>query len=121
MKKALSACVAVTSVTLLDSPDDQIAAIEQAFASLDPILARYDEISMADADGKRIKVRDNRYNKHRRNFPQASTNPRSTQGRKAQAEDYSTLTFCKSLSLLAAQACRVTNSLTIYSSVPPQA
>ena len=60
MKKALSACVAVTSVTLLDSPDDQIAAIEQAFASLDPILARYDEISMADADGKRIKVRDNR-------------------------------------------------------------
>ena len=83
MKKALSACVAVTSVTLLDSPDDQIAAIEQAFASLDPILARYDEISMADADGKRIKVRDNRYNKHRRNFPQASTNPRSTEDGKA--------------------------------------
>ena len=105
---------------MIASPGDQIAALEQAFAGLDPILARYDDISKADADGKSIKVRDSRYNKHRRNFPQASTNPRSTQGRKAQAEDYSTLTFCKSLSLLAAQACRVTNSLTIYSSVPPQ-
>ena len=83
MKKALSACVAVTSVTLLDSPGDQIADLEQAFAGLDPILARDDDITKADADGKCIKVRGSRYNKHRRNFPQASTNPRSTEDGKA--------------------------------------
>ena len=102
MKKALSACVAVTSVTLLDSPGDQIAALEQAFAVSTPsshaTMTSPRPTQTARASRSATVATTSTVETSR---PQASTNPRSTEGRKAQAEDYPTLNFCKSLSLLA--------------------